>query len=178
MLILGRAATYVLHTTTTPKYILVAQTTHYMKHYNTYVVHTSTKPNYIQARHTSTTRHGCGTAHQSSAPLPVDLGPLPGRDPSPPPGRDPSPPPGRDRSTQRPRPLAHRERGTVPEAVLPCPQNKLFLTSQFLYSLTLPGSGDNAKLQSIPERWNCDDDPGHVTGSRKGAGGAAPFKLP
>jgi hypothetical protein len=45
------------------------RTQHYMKHYSTlhystYVVHTTTKPKYIQARHTATTRHGCGTAHK------------------------------------------------------------------------------------------------------------------
>jgi hypothetical protein len=28
-----------------------------------------------------------------------------------------------------------------------------------------------------PERWNLDDDPGPVTGARKRASGAAPFKL-
>jgi hypothetical protein len=48
-------STYVVHTTTKPKYIHVAHTTlREALQYSTYVVHTTTKPKYIQARHTGT----------------------------------------------------------------------------------------------------------------------------
>jgi hypothetical protein len=119
------------------------RTLHYMKHYSTYVVYTTTKPKYIHVAHTTlheALQYICsahnnkakvhpGTAHRhkqawlrNGTPA---FRPSPGR-PRSAPGRDPGPPTCRDRSTQRPRPLAHRERGTAPGDVLPFPQNKLF----------------------------------------------------
>jgi hypothetical protein len=117
-----------------------------MKHYSTYVVQTTTKPKYIHhvahttlhealqyicSAHNNKAKVHPGTAHRhNQARLRNGT-----------PKFRPSPPLSRPTSVRssfatpvrppvatgqpRPRPRAHRERGTVPGAVFPCPQNKL-----------------------------------------------------